>query len=389
MNKRKFSGAKKLYAKGSHAIVSNLRFHSKIIEKYSGGKKRFFSFPFLLFRENSEEKLGRRNKFSFPIHIQVLKYPVSRETVSSGFTEKKVIIVNQSLKPVFLKEKEKEREILRTYENVTNTRDIIRQNNGDTVQRSESVIQKTAYDVQKEIRALSRNGNFHPVSGSLPDTNLANIVRKKVPKGDLLRNPIGARMAENSVFRPYVFYQGRSLKSVNQINFGDKTSGESFEAPSWESEGISKLSRLYLRNVDSGMNSPGRNPVYEDISVLNPIPFSRSKVSLRFHLAVPSVSAFDEGLILDSASGKGTYHQAPGLVFNSAGNLSQEIEREMEAIKEELAQAEKAARESYSSIYSKMEEELKRNLEINKISEQVIRQITMRLKIEKERRGLL
>ncbi|WP_269849733.1 hypothetical protein [Methanosarcina horonobensis] len=61
----------------------------------------------------------------------------------------------------------------------------------------------------------------------------------------------------------------------------------------------------------------------------------------------------------------------------------------MEAIKEELAQAEKAARESYSSIYSKMEEELKRNLEINKISEQVIRQITMRLKIEKERRGLL
>ena len=392
VNNQRFSGIKKLHAKRSRTAVSNPGFHSNIVEKYSRGKKRSFSFPFLLFRENSEEKTGRGNRLSFQVNIQVLKYPeysVSREIVSPGFTEKKIIFITQPLKPVFLKEKEKEREILRTYKNVPGTGDIIKQNNGDIVQRSESVIQNIVYNVQKEIRTLSQNRNFYSVSGSLPGTNPSNIARKKLPDKDLLRNPIVAGTAESSAFRPYVFYHGRNLKPVNQISSGDETSGETFEVPSWESKGISKLSRDSLKNVDSGMNSPGKNSIYEDIPVSNPTTFFRPKVSLRSHLNLPSVPAFDEGPVLDSLPGKEAYHQAPGLVFNSADDLSHKLEREMEAIKEELAQAEKVADENYSSIYSKMEEELKRNLEINRLSEQVIQQIAMRLRIEKERRGLL
>jgi hypothetical protein len=224
---RKFSGAKKLRAKGSHTAVSNPSFHSNIIEKYSR-KKKLSSFPFLLFGENSKERAIQGNRFSFPIHIQVLKYPVSRGTVSRELTKGRITssnqpTSNQPLKPALLKEKE----IFRTHGNISSARDIIRQNTRDIVQRRESVIQKTVYNIQKEIRTLSRNENFYPVSGLLTDANLINIVRKKATE-DLLRNPIVARMVENSIFRPYAFYQAkRSLKPIYQTYSGDESFGNS------------------------------------------------------------------------------------------------------------------------------------------------------------------
>ncbi|MDY9927098.1 hypothetical protein [Methanosarcina sp.] len=347
---RKFSEAKKSHSKGPQTAVSNPCFHSKIIEKYSPGKKKSFSFPFLLFRKGAGEKYIQENRLSFPIYFQVLKYLVSPETISREFAERKAIASNQPLKPILLKE----REILRLYENVP------------------------------------KNKNFYPVSGSLTDVNLVNIVRKKTPEENFPHSSIVSRLVESSVFRPYVSHHGkRSLKPASQTYLGNKTAGESLKIPFPSRKRISKLKRASMESVASGTILPDKNLVYGDASALNFTPLSKLKVNLKPLFIMPSDPAFNSGFILNSSSGKESYNQVSELIFNNTGSLSQELEREMKTIKEELAQAEKAARTNYSSIFSKMEEELKRNLEINRISDQVIQQITMKLKIEKDRRGLL
>lgn len=405
--------AKELHAKGPHTTVSNPCFHTKIIEKYSSGKKKFFSFPFLLFRKGYGEEPVRENRFSFPIHFHFLRYIVSQEIISPEFPEKRGITKNQLLQFPPLKKGD----VCRIHKKASNTQNLIRQNIRDIIQRKEAVTQKVVYNVQKEIsvqkeinvqkeiHTSSRSDSFYPVSGSLVSDSLTAVntlhkktsdtihkktPHKKTPDESLLHSSIVTRLAENSVFYPSVFHPGKkSRKRINQIYSENEISGESFRTPFPARRRAWNLNRVFLKNVVSGKNLPDENFVYESVSALNSIPFSGLKVSLKSYLTMPSGFAFDSGLVLDSSSGKEAYRQVPGLVFSSAGSLSKELEREIESIKKELTQTEKDARASYSSIYSKMEEELKRNLEINRISEQVIQQITMRLKIEKERRGLL
>lgn len=387
MNKREFSGAGKSHAKRPRTAVSNPCFHSKIIDKNSPGKKKLFSFPFLFFRKGSGEETVRGKRHSFPVHFKFLRYFIFPES-----PERKAMTKNQFLQLTPLKK----REVFRVYEKVSNTRDVITQNTREIIQRKETFS-------QKEIHTLSRNGNFYPSSGSLvsgsltplntarkkvPDTvrkKVPDTVRKKTPEKSLLRSSIVTRLAENSLFHP----GEKSRKPINRIYPGSEISGKSLRIPFPPGGEIRNLNRASLESVASGTILPDKNLVYWDVSALNPTPLSKLKVSLKPRFIMPSDPAFNSGFVLDSSSGKETYRQAPGLVFNSSVNLSQELEREMESIKEELAQAEKAAEENYSSIYSRMEEELKRNLEINRISEQVMQQIAMRLKIEKERRGLL
>jgi len=146
-----------------------------------------------------------------------------------------------------------------------------------------------------------------------------------------------------------------------------------------------------VRNPVSGKVLLDRTAVYEGSAILNSTYFPGLAANFNSRLIVLSDPVFEPEPVIDRFPAKGVYPQASGkeLVFNTGAGVSQELEQEVAAIKEELLKAEQASQTSYSSLYSKIEKELKQKLEINRISEQVLQQIVWRLKIEKERRGLL
>ncbi|MCM1565329.1 MAG: hypothetical protein NC238_05165 [Dehalobacter sp.] len=310
MNKWGISGTGR-----SNIIVSNRYFHSRIIEKNSQGKKKFFNFPLLLFRKDSREGFVWKNKLFFPIHFHFPRY-----IIPPMFPKTRVKAKNQLLQ--FAVQKEKGAHDV--HEKVPQIQDMIKE--------KDITIRKVVHSIQTVIYTLM--GKNFLRSSTTP------VIR-------------------NSVFLP----ARRSQIPLNQVYPGNGVSGKIF------SDG---------------------NAVFWSISALNLKSFVGLTVNLNSHLIAPSDSVFDSGPVLARFSGKEAYHQVPKkeLVFNSTSGLRQELEREMEVVKEELSQAEEASKANYSSIYSKMEEELKK-LEINRISEQVIQQIVRDMKIEKERRGLL
>lgn len=334
MNKWGISGTGR-----SNIIVSNPYFHSRIMKKNSPGKRKFLNFPLLLFRKDSAEGFVWKNKLFFPIHFH---FP--RCIIPPMFLKTRMKAENQLLQLAFQKKKG----TYDVHEKVSHIQGMIK--------GKEATIQGVVHSIQTVIYTLAGNESFSQVSNH---PMILNTVHKKIPGENFLRSSIATPVIRNSAF----LSAGRSQMPLNPV---------------------------YSENGISGKTSPDGNAVYGSTSALNPKSFAGLTVNLNSHLAAPSDSAFDSGSVLARFSGKEAYHQVPKkeLVFNSTSGLRQELEREMEVVKEELSQAEEASKANYSSIYSKIEEELKK-LEINRISEQVIQQIVRDMKIEKERRGLL
>lgn len=325
MNRCGISGADR-----SNIIISDPYFHSRIIEKNSPGVKKFYSFPLLLFRKDSGEGFVWKNKLFFPIHFHFF-----RQIISQISPKTRMETENQLLQLAVRKK-------------------------------------KGAHDVYEKV-------SNHPV--------IVDTVHKKIPGEIFLRNSIATPVARNSAF----LSDRRSRKPINQVYPENKISGEFFKALFSAKEGIQGLNQASLKSAVPGKTLPDGKALFESSSALNPTSFAGLTVNLNSQPIVSPGPAFDSGPVLERSHGKELYPQASGkeLVFNSAAGLTQGLEREVATIKEELYQAEKISQANYSSIYSKIEEELKQRFQIDRISEQVMQQIIWRLRIEKERRGLL
>jgi hypothetical protein len=325
----------------------------------------------LLFRQGLKKDSVWRSKLSFPIHLHFLRYIIS-QIISPIFPEKRMEVVYQFLQLTIPKEKRTHE----VYKKVANIRAAI---SGD-----DPTIKKTMYNTLKGIYTFSGNESLlqiskHPI--------IVTAAYKKVFEGNFPGNPTATLAAGNSK----LFSDKRGQIPLNQVYPGNGISGKSFRKLFSAKGEILNLNQKPSKGTTIGNALPDENDVFESTSALKPIFLSRLKVKPNSHLIVPSDSAFNSGYALERSPGKEFNPRASGkeLVFNSAADVMQDLEWEVERIKKGLSQAEKTILSNYSSINSKVEEELKKRFEIDRISEQVIQKIAMRLRIEKERRGLL
>jgi len=372
-------------------MLSSPNFHSKIIKRHSPAKKRLLSFPLLFFREGAVEAQVWKNNI-FQINFQLLK-----QFSPLLACEKETKVKTRFLESSFWRRKH---EVL---QGMSDTEGMSLRNKD-----ADGKIQRMIPNTQKIIyfRYSSASENFIPITSLI---TVGNTLRRRISGRCFLCSLITSPKTDKLAF----FSGEESRKLINSIYFGEKTSEESLKTSNLVKKGIQALNQPILRSVSGGNVLPDENrvsgqtissrnsvsqntslvrdSVYKGSAILNSTYFPELTFSPNSKNISPSGHVSELESYINSFPTTESYPRDLGkeLVFNKGTGVNQELEREVAAIKEELLQVEKASQASYSSILSKMENELRQKLEINRISEQVIQQIAWRLKIEKERRGIL
>jgi hypothetical protein len=113
-----------------------------------------------------------------------------------------------------------------------------------------------------------------------------------------------------------------------------------------------------------------------------------SKNILRINGAQSS-AASNEGIVPLNIQASDVSGAGKELVFHALPDVEYLIEQKLMEIKSSMILTKETMMAQSATINSKIETDLKRQFNIDQISEQVYRQIDHRLKIERERRGIL